>query len=53
MKTRNQTLDELFDDFIFYMEAQNYANLTISAYRSDFRLFHKFLRMNGISELIS
>ncbi|WP_206922792.1 tyrosine-type recombinase/integrase [Alicyclobacillus suci] len=51
MKRRNDTLDDLFDDYIGYLESQNYSPMTISAYRSDYRLFNRFLHEQGISEL--
>jgi site-specific recombinase XerD len=51
MKNRQQTLHEFFEDFMFYLEAQNYAASTISAYKSDFRLFNRFLLEQGITEL--
>jgi len=51
MKRRNDTLDELFDDYIGYLASQNYSPLTISAYRSDFRLFNRFIHEQGVLEL--
>lgn len=51
MKTKKATLQELFDDFTLYLESQNYAHLTVSAYKSDFRLYSAFLHAQGIDDI--
>lgn len=51
MKRRHDTLNEMFEDFTAYLESQNYSPATVTAYRSDFRLFHKFLKDQDILEL--
>lgn len=51
MKIKNATLQELFDDFTLYLESQNYAQSTVSAYESDFRLYSSFLNAEGIDDI--
>lgn len=55
MRTTHETTPrfahEMFEDFTAYLESQNYSPATVTAYRSDFRLFHKFLKDQDVLEL--
>lgn len=51
MRRRRETLGELFDEFITYLEAQNYAVATTDSYRRDFRFFQTYMLDDGILSL--
>jgi len=51
MRRRMDTLKELHDDFVYYLETQNYSPATIAAYTSDFKLLTVYLHQQGITEI--